>query len=78
MKFSVMQLSAMGGVKGDIFWDLAPWITYAAGYDLGCTIYVANPTDQQQEYALMAELDQRHHGYQRRSSASLRLHQVYG
>lgn len=56
MKFGALQLSAMGGVKGDIFWDLAPWITYTAGYDLGCTIYVANPTDQQMEYALLAEL----------------------
>jgi hypothetical protein len=56
MKFSVMQVSAMAGVKGDIFWNLAPWITYAAGYDLGCSIYVANPTDQAQEYALMAEV----------------------
>lgn len=56
MKFDVLQLSAMGGVKGDIFWNLAPWLTYTAGYDLGCTIYVANPTDQEQEYALLAEL----------------------
>jgi len=56
MKFNVMQISAMAGVKGDIFWDLAPWITYAAGYDLGCIIFVANPSDQEQEYALMAEL----------------------
>jgi hypothetical protein len=56
MKLSVSQLSAMSGVKGDIFWNLAPWITYAAGYDLGCSIYVANPTDQTQEYALLAEL----------------------
>ena len=56
MKYSVMQLSAMAGAKGDIFWDLAPWIAYAAGYDLGCIIFVANITDQEQEYALMAEL----------------------
>jgi len=56
MKFELMQLGAMAGAKGDIFWDLAPWIAYAAGYDLGCIIYVANPTDQEQEYVLMAEL----------------------
>jgi len=56
MKFDVMQLGAMAGAKGDIFWDLAPWIAYAAGYDLGCIIYVANPTDQEQGYVLMAEL----------------------
>jgi len=56
MKLSVMQVGVMAGVKGDIFWDLAPWMAYAAGYDLGCTIYVANPTDQQQEYALITQL----------------------
>jgi len=56
MKFDVMQVSVMAGKVGDIFWDLAPWITYAAGYDLGCNIYVANPTDTVKEYALMARL----------------------
>ena len=56
MKFGVMQLGAMASAKGDIFWDLAPWINYEAGYDLGCTINVANPGDQAQEYALMAQL----------------------
>jgi len=30
MKFSVMQLGAMAGAKGDIFWNLASWISYAA------------------------------------------------
>ncbi len=56
MKFDVMQVSVMAGQLGDIFWDLAPWITYAAGYDLGCNIFVANPTDTVKEYALMARL----------------------
>jgi hypothetical protein len=56
MKFNVMQVGVMAGAKGDIFWDLAPWIVYAAGYDLGCNIKIANPGDQPQEYALMAEL----------------------
>ena len=56
MKFSVMQLGAMAGAKGDIFWNLASWISYAAGYDLGCTIFVANTTDQAQEYALIVVL----------------------
>ena len=46
----------MGGELGDIFWDLAPWITYEPGYDLGCSIYVANPADTEKEYALMARL----------------------
>lgn len=41
---------------GHIFWDLAPWIVYQQGYDLGCTIYVANLTDELKEYALIAKL----------------------
>ena len=49
-------ISVMGGELGDIFWDLPPWMTYAAGYDVGCSIYVANPTDTEKEYALMARL----------------------
>ena len=56
MKFSVMQVSVMSGQLGDIFWDLAPWIAYDPGYDLGCNIYVANPTDIAREYALMVRL----------------------
>jgi hypothetical protein len=56
MKFSVMQVSVMSGQLGDIFWDLAPWIAYDPGYDLGCNIYVANPTDTAREYALMVRL----------------------
>ena len=46
----------MSGELGDIFWDLAPWITYEPGNDLGCSIYVANPADTEKEYALMAKL----------------------
>jgi len=46
----------MGGELGDIFWDLAPWIVYTPGFDIGCNIYVANPTDTAKEYALMAGL----------------------
>ncbi len=49
-------IGVMGGKLGDIFWDLPPWITYASGFDIGCNIYVANPTDVEKEYALMARL----------------------
>lgn len=49
-------ISVMSGKLGDIFWDLPPWITYAPGFDIGCTIYVANPTAVEKEYALMARL----------------------
>jgi hypothetical protein len=50
------QVSVMSGSVGDIFWDLPPWITYTPGFDLGCSIYVANPTGVEKEYALMARL----------------------
>ncbi len=50
------EITVMGGELGNIFWDLPPWIVYATGYDLGCTIYVANPTDTEKEYALMSRL----------------------
>jgi hypothetical protein len=49
-------VNVMSGSLGDIFWDLAPWITYQPGYDLGCSIYVANPGDTEKEYTLMARL----------------------
>ena len=49
-------ITVMSSELGDIFWDLAPWITYEPGYDLGCSIYVANPGDTEKEYTLMARL----------------------
>jgi hypothetical protein len=56
MNFSVMQVTVMAGRLGDIFWDLAPWIVYSPGFDIGCSIYVANPADTAKEYALIARL----------------------
>jgi hypothetical protein len=56
MKFDVMQVGVMAGKVGDIFWDLAPWIVYSPGFDIGCSIYVANPSDMAKEYVLMARL----------------------
>ena len=50
------EITVMGGELGNVFWDLPPWIVYAPGYDLGCTIYVANPTDAEKEYTLMSRL----------------------
>jgi len=50
------QVSVMSGSLGDIFWDLPPWMTYTPGFDMGCSIYVANPTAVEKEYALMARL----------------------
>ena len=51
-----MTVSLMSGTLGDIFWDLPSWIVYVAGFDMGCTIKVANNTDSNKEYALMARL----------------------
>ncbi|KTB48993.1 hypothetical protein DEALK_18400 [Dehalogenimonas alkenigignens] len=48
--------SVMGGTLGDVFWDLPPWLYYTPGYDLGLSVYVANPTDVDKEYALLARL----------------------
>jgi hypothetical protein len=56
MNFTTLQVTVMAGAKGDIFWDLAPYIVYAPGFDIGCNIYVANPSDTAREYALMAKL----------------------
>jgi len=56
MKFETMQSSVMAGSLGDIFWDIAPLIVYSPGFDLGCNLYVANPTGVEKEYALMAKL----------------------
>jgi len=56
MKLIPMQVSVMAGKLGDIFWDLQPYIVYAPGFDIGCNIFVANPTDEEKEYALMARL----------------------
>ena len=55
-KFDLMQTSVMAGARGDIFWSLSPYIVYTPGFDIGCSIYVANPTDTAKEYALMATL----------------------
>ncbi len=49
-------LSILSGELGDIFWDLPPVVSYLTGMDLGCSIYVANPTEVEKEYALMARL----------------------
>ena len=49
-------MSELSGTLGDIFWDLAPAIVYSAGAELGATLYVANPTEETKEYALLAQL----------------------
>ena len=48
--------NSLSGTLGDIFWDLPPWITYTPGYELGCSLFVANPTDTEKQYSLMTRL----------------------
>ena len=47
-------MNDLAGSLGDIFWDLPSSVLYSPGTELGCTIYVANPTEQEKEYALMS------------------------
>ena len=49
-------MNGLSGTLGDILWNLAPAIVYSSGSELGATIYVANPTEEAKEYALMASL----------------------
>ena len=49
-------MNGLSGMLGDIFWNLAPSIIYSSGSELGATIYVANPTEESKEYALIARL----------------------
>jgi len=49
-------VSELSGTLGDIFWNLAPSVVYSSGSELGATVYVANPTEEAKEYALMARL----------------------
>jgi len=50
------QRATLVGEYGDIFWSLPPSIVYVAGSEIHCRIYVANPTDADREYMLMATL----------------------
>ena len=42
------------GKYGDLFWNLAPSMAYATGAEFHARIYVANTTDVDREYMLMA------------------------
>lgn len=42
------------GDYGDVFWDLDPAVFYMAGGEIPCQIYVANVTDTDREYMLLA------------------------
>ena len=44
------------GDYGDIFWNLPPSMSYVAGSEIHCRIYVANPIDIDREYMIMAAL----------------------
>lgn len=47
-------LSALYGTYGDLFWDLPSVLTYIAGQQLPCVIYIANITDSDLSYMLRA------------------------
>ena len=40
------------GALGDVWWDLPATLTYVAGQQMHCTIYVGNVTDQDHTYML--------------------------
>lgn len=42
------------GKYGDLFWDVAPSMVYTAGAEFHARIYVANITDVDRQYMLMA------------------------
>ena len=50
------QQASLVGDYGDIFWNLFPSISYAAGGEIHCRMYIANPTDVDREYMMMAKL----------------------
>jgi hypothetical protein len=51
-----VQQAELVGECGDIFWNLSPSMTYVAGSEIHCRIYVANPTGVDREYMMMASL----------------------
>ena len=50
------QQASLVGEYGDVFWNLPPSMVYMAGSEIHCRIYVANATDIDREYLLMAAL----------------------
>ena len=40
----------------NISWNLSPYLAYTPGYDIGCTIWVANFTDSPKECSLVARI----------------------
>ena len=50
--FKALPQQALGGTYGDVFWSLMPSTVYVATTELPCTVYVANPTDEDREYML--------------------------
>jgi hypothetical protein len=55
-QYGPQQLAALSSSIGDVFWGLSPYITYIAGTSIGVTIYVANPSSVDRDYALLSRL----------------------
>jgi hypothetical protein len=50
------QQADLVGEYGDIFWSLSPALAYVAGSEIHCRIYVANVTNVDRSYMMMATL----------------------
>ncbi len=48
--------ASLVGEYGDVFWSLTPSVVYVAGTELFVRVYVANPTDVDREYMLIASV----------------------
>lgn len=51
-----VRAASLVGEYGDLFWSLEPSLLYAAGTEVFARIYVANVTDVDREYMLMAKI----------------------
>lgn len=47
-------MTSLAGEYGDLFWNLQIALQYLAGSEIHCILYVANVTDTDREYMLMA------------------------
>ena len=51
-----MKALELASSLGDLFWELFPSVYYISGSEMFCRIFVANPSDVDREYMLMARV----------------------
>jgi len=51
-----LMAAALSSAKGDLFWDMFPYVYYIPGSEMFCSIFVVNPGDEDREYLLMARV----------------------